>query len=422
MRPAARGLALGLLLALAGLAAAGFWRWSAEPVWRPAFIAPLHPPITGDPRFAGDSLRFADQTLRQFVPLALPGRALRLRFSNQYGDAPLHLGEVRVAWRAAPDGPDTVPGSDRALTFDGASAVIIPPGGVRVSDPVVLDPPPAPGRDLAVSLVPAQPTPTASWHWVGGRSTYRSPPGAYAAAARFPVARADRSVYFLAAVEVDAPADAALWVAFGDSITDGAWHTVDRDASWPALWGRAWAGRGGAPAGVLNAGLSGNQLLARSLSEAGLARLDRDLLDLPGVRGVVVAIGINDLGGRPVPDAQALIAGLQSLVARCRARGLRVVGSTLLPVAGSDYDRPEVEAARQQVNAWIRTGGGFDAVVDFDAVVRDPALPARFRPGWASDGLHPTDLGYRAMADAVVATLDRAGLAPLPPPGGSPAP
>ena len=147
---------------------------------------------------------------------------------------------------------------------------------------------------------------------------------------------------------------------------------------------------------------------------SGLARLQRDVLDLPAVAGVVVAIGINDLGGGPAPASAAqLIAGLTELVGRARARGLKVVGATLTPVGDSAYGRPQVEAARQQVNRWIRDSGSFDTVVDFDAVVRDPAQPAAFRPGWDSDRLHPSDVAYRAMGEALVHQLDQAGLAPV---------
>lgn len=416
----ARTRGAALLTALAGLAAglafAGLgwlgWEHLRQPNWLPAAIVPLHAPLAGDPDHDDAALRFDDLTLRMFVPLALPARALRLRLSNEFGELPLQIGEVHVAWRANASGAAIRPGSDLAVTFGGRLNAAIPPGQTLLSDAVAL--PPGAPADLAVSIYLPRPTPRASWHYVGGRSGYRSAPGRHVSAVEFPAAASDRSLYFLAAVEVDAPRGTAVWVAFGDSITDGAWHTVDADASWPALWGRAWAARGLlSPVGVLNAGVGGNRLLTAANGPSGLARFDRDVLSLPGVRGVVLLIGINDLGSGPVlGDVDRLIEGQTELIRRARSSGLKVVGATLTPVGGSAYDRPAVEAARQQFNQWIRNSGVFDAVVDFDAVVRDPARPAAFRPGWDSDKLHPSDTGYRAMADALVQQLDRAGLAP----------
>ncbi len=415
-------VSLGLLagwLILATLAVVA-WRDAGEPtpVWRTHFIAGLHPPIPGDPGHDDAALRFEGVSLRQFVPLPAPAPRWRLRLSNEYGDRPLEVGALHVAWRAAATGTALRPGSDRAVTFGGQPSVSIPPGGSAWSDPFSL--PAGAPADLAVSLYLPGPSPRASWHLVGGRSSHVSTPGRHLGEAPFPVAKVDRGLLFIAAVEAEAAPDTALWVAFGDSITDGAWHTVDTDTSYPAVWAALWRQRfPTAPVVVLNAGIGGNRLLSRNVSDAGLERLGRDALDLPGVHGLVLLIGINDLGAKPRPgepavDAQSLIAGQTELLRRARARGLKVVGATLLPIKGSFYFRPEVEAARQAFNAWVRSTPLFDAVVDFDAVVRDPADPLVIRADWTDDHLHPTDPGYRAMAEALVQVLDQAGLAPRP--------
>ena len=170
---------------------------------------------------------------------------------------------------------------------------------------------------------------------------------------------------------------------------------------------------------MLNAGLSGNRLLGLAGGPSGAARFARDVLGLSGVQGVVLSIGINDLAdaaaaGDPLAQAERLIGGLTGLAVRSRGRGLRVVAGTLLPVAGSPHDRPGIEAARQRLNRWMRQTVAFDAVVDFDALLRDPARPAAIRKAWTSDALHPNDAGYRVMARGVLEVLDAARLAGPP--------
>lgn len=416
-------------LGLAGVAAAvlgpvGSAAGAPPPLrWLPVFTAPLHAPAEDGSIHSDAALRFEDITLRQFVPLALDGQTVRLRLSNEFGDRPLEVAAVRLAWRAARTGAAIAPGSDRAVRFAGRSGLRIAAGRDGVSDAVRMPPraPTADGAlpDLAVSLYLRARSPRASWHLVGSRVGYRSTPGDHAQDEDLPVAAFDRSVFFIAAVEARVPSAATVWVAFGDSITDGNGHAPDALGSWPAQWGAAWAGRqrGGPPVGVLNAGVSGNRLLAGLQGLTGLGRFERDVLAQPGVAGVVLLIGINDLSTTRSPEAalemaDRLIAGQAQLLRRARARGLKVVGATLTPVGGSAYGRPEVDVGRQHLNRWIRDAAGFDTVVDFDAVVRDPTDPTVFRRGWSNDGLHPNDAGYRGMADAVVLALDRAGLAP----------
>lgn len=423
-RPRQRGLGRPALLAMLGTAVSltlllAALTWSdvakSRPLdWLPAFTAPLHGPLDGGPPFDDQSLRFRDVSLRQFVPLALRGNRVRLQISNQFGDAPLKLAAVHLAWRASAGGAAIRPATDRAVTFDGKASVQIPAGASLWSDAVEL--PEAAREDLSVSVHVRDATPRASWHLIGSRTSYRSVPGNHVSAADFPVAYYDRSIYFLAGVAVETRADSRLWVALGDSITDGNGHSVDQDASWPARVTAIWrAANADPPLGVLNAGVSGGRLLSGEVGPSGLQRLDRDVLDLKGVRGVTVLIGINDLAGEAQAEqmpatVQALIAAQTRLAQRAHERGLKVVGATLTPAQGGVYGRPEVEAARQQLNRWIRESDVFDAVADFDAALRDPAMPDRIRADLTRDRLHPNDAGYRVMADVVVRTLADAGL------------
>lgn len=411
-----RVLAAGILL-LALLAVSTVPARGEALAWRPAFTAPMHGPFDSGPPFDDVSLRFADVTLRQFVPLAVPGRTVRLHFSNAFGDAPLRIASTHVAWRAIGGGSAIRDGSDRPVLFGGRASLQVAAGESVWSDPVEL--PRAPRSDLAISVYLKQPTPRATWHLIGSRLAYRSTPGNHVGAPTLPVASHDRSLYFLAGVRVITRADAGVWVAFGDSITDGNGHSVDQDANWPALVTAHWRGLGSAPPiGVLNAGVSGGRLLlSGEVGPSGLQRFGRDVLDLQGVRGVVMLIGINDLASQAnaaeMPaTVSALIEAQRRLAARARARGLKVVGATLTPAQGGVYGRPEVDVARQQVNRWIRGSSVFDAVVDFDAVLRDPAQPDRIRADLTRDALHPNDAGYRVMAEAVVKTLAAAGLGP----------
>jgi lysophospholipase L1-like esterase len=232
----------------------------------------------------------------------------------------------------------------------------------------------------------------------------------------------------LNAVLVPARADQRLIVALGDSLTDGDGSTVEADRSWPSALARRLNARVAGPeVAIVNAGIAGNRLLAdgfgiAALGSSALARFDRDVLTLPGMTHVVLLQGMNDLGfpgatlgGRPLaasletPTAADLIGAYRQLIARANARGIRIIGATLTPCEGVDvpnYYTASKEATRQTVNAWIRSSGAFDGVIDFDAVLRDPGHPSRIKAGYASpDHLHPNDAGYQAMADAVDLSL-----------------
>jgi lysophospholipase L1-like esterase len=282
-----------------------------------------------------------------------------------------------------------------------------------------------PLADLAVTLyLPGDTGPPTS-HTFGLRPTYISKPGTGNVAAEVSIAEPERiteSWYWLAGVDVQARpregAPAGTLVTFGDSITDGDQSTPDRIAMWPAiLAARLQANAATRNIGVVNAGISGNRLIGDNTS--GLARLTMHALSVPGVKWMTLLEGINDITGatRPMPpgsppptplSADDLIAAYKQVIAMAHSQGVKVIGCTLTPYAGSRAYSEAGEAIRQAVNTWIRTSNAFDAVVDFDAVTRDPKQPNRLRPDADSpDDLHPGDPGYKMMADAIPLTLFR---------------
>ena len=381
--------------------------------WVATWSTAPHPPFPGAeevPDLPNQRLEFADQTLRQIVRASIGGRRVRLRLSNALGEAPLVVGAARLALRETDE--RIVPGSDRGLTFSGLPAIAVPPGAVALSDPVDLAV--APLAEVAISLYLPAPTVGATAHGLALQTGFLSPGDATGEVAP-PVAATAEAWYFLAGLDVAATGPTSVVVALGDSITDGFGATPGGYGRWTdVLAERLAADPTVGPTAVANQGIGGNRILADGAGDfafagiSALARFERDVLGQPGVSHLVVLEGINDIGmaamGGPADAvaAETLIAGLRQLAERAREHGVVILGGTLTPFEGALYFTPEGEAIRQAVNAWIRDGGAFDGVVDFDAAVRDPARPARLRPAYdPGDHLHLNDAGYRVMGEAV---------------------
>ncbi len=257
------------------------------------------------------------------------------------------------------------------------------------------------------------PTPVQTFHWEGRQTSWIAP-GDQSRAQALSGASSTTARLFLAGIEVEAAASARGVVVIGDSITDGATASLDQDQRWTDQLAARLAPRGIA---VVNAGISGGRLLRSGMGESVLARLQRDALDQPGVASVIVLIGINDISwpgtafarNQARPTLAELQAGYRALAEQARGRGVRIVGATLTPFAGAlpgtpldDYYHPDKDVLRRQLNAWLRTDSPFDAVIDLDAALRDPADPSRMAAAYDSgDHLHPGDAGNRAMAEAV---------------------
>ena len=357
-----------------------------------------------------------DATLRQVVRIGLSGPQVRLRLSNVHGSVPLAIGAVTVA-RSADNRTARIAGGAVAVRFGGLASTMIPAGAEAWSDPVEF--PVSAGADLTVSLhLPGPPMPPTGHP--GSRATTWFVHGDQTTASDLLGAQTAPRWLVLAGVEVFAP-EARAVVVFGDSITDGFGVQPDTNLRWTDhLAARLRAEPGMAQVAVLNAGIGGNRLLNDGLGPNALARLGRDVLSQPGVTHLIVLEGVNDLGtltrDAPATPEQhaALVAqateALHQIVLRARARGIMEIGGTILPFATSTIYHPpaETEGSRQAINAWIRAPGNFDAVIDFDAALRDPDDPTRLNPALDSgDGLHPSMDGYRAMAAAVPLELLR---------------
>jgi lysophospholipase L1-like esterase len=339
----------------------------------------------------------ADSTLRQVVHVSLGGKRLRIRFSNAFGTRPLTILSAQVA-RSAGGGAIEPEGSKR-LTFGGHPSVTIPTGAPMVSDPTDFEL--APLADLAVTIRVQDPTRTITGH-PGARCTSYLQRGDEVIEPALPKAARTPHWYYLCGVDVEVVDTSTAAVAvLGDSITDGRGSPTDGNGRWTDHLARRLQQSGGPAVGVLNLGLGGNRVLHDGLGPNVLARLDRDVLAQPGVRWLIVLEGINDLGTRSATASQ-LITAYDQIIVRSHARSIRVYGATILPCEGSSYFNPGLEAARQEVNAWIRSTGHFDAVIDFDAATRDPRKLASLSAAVdGGDHLHPGPEGYRIMGAAV---------------------
>ncbi|MDM0112005.1 SGNH/GDSL hydrolase family protein [Variovorax sp. J22R133] len=344
----------------------------------------------------------AQTTLRQIVRVSSGGTSVRVRLSNEFGSQPLVIGAAHVGLRSS--GAGVAVGSDRTLTFGGANSITIPAGAPALSDPVALNVPAQ--SDLAVSLYLPNASTGSTRHYFSLQTNYVSQFGDYTGMAVPPVASTVQSYFFLTAVDVLSVSGASTVAVLGDSITDGYPSAAGTNRRWTnVLTERLQAAS--SPVAVANEGISANRVLRNVTAPSALARFDRDVLAQAGIKYVIVLEGINDIGqgalssSEPVTASQ-LIAGYRLLISRAHQKGLRIFGATLPPFEGAGYYSAEGEGKRQAVNNWIRTGGEYDGVIDFDLAIRDPGRPSRLLPLYDSgDHLHPSDAGYRAMGESV---------------------
>jgi lysophospholipase L1-like esterase len=356
----------------------------------------------------------SNQTLRMNPRVSIGGDRVRVRISNAYGMRPLLVGAASLGLRD--NGPAITPQSHTRLTFGGAESATIAAGAFVISDPVAFDLPPL--ADVAVSVyLPGELTAAFAITGRYARQTnYISPPGNFADAAVMPVGRLSDEWLFLCGVDVLASRETGAVVALGDSLTDANISTLDAFCRWPdQLARRLHARRGGRPMAVMNQGLGGNRILHDIRGDSGLRRFDRDVIAQPGATHVIVMLGTNDLRNRwakPEEEvtAEQMIAGLKQLALRAQTAGIRIFGATLLPFENETFLpgawNPARERTRQAVNEWIREGGTFDAVIDFDRALRDPEHPTSMLPAYdCGDHLHPSDLGYNKMGEAIDLSL-----------------
>lgn len=376
----------------AALAALALWLGSPAEAqtpasaWVPAWTASAAPArfdlVDGVPQV------HRDQTIRQDIRLGVSARSLRLRLSNELGVAPLRVRAMTAA--IAGETP-------AAVTFSGEADVVLAPGVTLLSDAIPLSAPAFSRLTITMHVPDEAPG-------VVRRSPMRLAPGDAPVSETAPL---DYRQGFVSAVYAERETAPAVVVALGDSITEGATTTRGADADWPSLLADRL--HAACPGGfvVVNAGISGNQVVRDGRSPNVRSRLDRDVLSLPGVTHVVWIEGINDIrhDGNPMNpgrDPEEVIAAYRQVVTRLHLHGIKVFGGTLTAFGGSARYDPRSENSRQVVNAFIRTSGIFDGVVDFDAALRDPASPTDLAADTHTDDrLHPNDEGHRRMALAV---------------------
>ncbi|KWT63339.1 SGNH hydrolase [Streptomyces albus subsp. albus] len=351
---------------------------------------------------------YAGTSIRNVVHTSIGGTSARIQLSNLLGTRPLVIGHASLARAAAPGTPAAAPGSMRRLTFSGRPGVTVPAGGEVTSDPVRLTVPAA--ADLLVTTYSPAPSGPVTFHPHARQTSYLARGDRAADTTGAAYTKKVTSWRYLTGVDVRGPHTGGTVVAIGDSITDGNTSTPDANHRWPDFLAARLRTEPGAPRyGVLNQGISGNRLLtdgsrwAVSSGPSVLSRLERDVLSRAGVRAVIVEIGLNDLFKSPRQlDPEKLADGMRQIERRARARGIQVIGSTLTPFGGHRGYQAKLDSVRQALNAKIRAGQVYERYVDFDEALRDPGNPLRLRPAYDSgDHLHPSDAGYRAMAEAV---------------------
>ncbi len=345
----------------------------------------------------------ANNTLRQIVRISIGGDSLRVRFSNEFSTAAVTFQTVHIALSKGAGSIDTT--SDRALTFGGKSGVTIAGGGALTSDPIAFTV--LPRTDLAITIAYGT-SPAGITGHPGSRTTSYILTGNVVAKGDVAGAVTTDHWYNIQGIDVLAPSSAACVAILGNSITDGRGSTTNGQNRWPDVMSVSLLADSATwNVGVINTGIGGNCVLSGGLGPTGVSRFDRDILGQQGVRWVIVFEGVNDIGAvnssrAATATATSLIAAYQQFVTKAHANGSKIYGATIMPFNGNGYFNQYSEQCRSTVNQWIRTAGNFDACIDFDHVMRDPADTTRmFLPAYQNDGLHPDTVGYKLMGGSV---------------------
>ncbi|MER6088563.1 SGNH/GDSL hydrolase family protein [Streptomyces bluensis] len=363
-------------------------------------------PVGGEPGTERNGL--AGRSIRNVVHTGIGGTSARVTLSNLYGQQSLSITHASLAVAAAANNPAAAADTMRRLTFGGNPSVVIPPGRQVLSDVVRVAVPP--NTDVLVTTYSPTPSGPVTYHPQARQISYTAEGDRTEDVTGEPYTTQTLYWRYVTALDVLSNESDGTVVVIGDSLTDGVTSTVNANRRWTDVLSerlRDAAGSADVPRySVVNQGISGNQVLANGLGRpaenpSGLSRFERDVLGRTGVRAVVIDLGVNDILRNPRQvDPDTIVAGLRKLVAQAHARGLRVVGATLMPFHGHRGYRDDREAVRQAVNAQIRAGRVYDAVVDFDQALRDPYNPRRLRPDYDSgDHLHPSDKGYARMGE-----------------------
>ena len=390
------------------------WANRDDARWVGTWSASMQAPFPG-----ATPATFTGVTLRQVAHVSMGGGVVRVRFSNATGTDPVTIGAASIGLRST--GANVRAGTLRTLMFGGATSITMPPGAIALTDGVRLDVDAQ--DDVAISLYLPNRSAATTMLTLAHQTNYVSPPGDFTGAVTMTAEATNTTWYWLSGIEVLAE-DARAVVAFGDSITEGFNSTTDANARWPdVLERRLLAHRGTRHVSMLNEAISGNRVLNDVIGPNAQMRIDRDVLTQGGLAYVILLEGTNDMGFSQLPagifgpgvslanvSAAEIIAGYKQIIRRVHQAGAKIYGGTVLPFKGAFYYDAAVELKRAALNAFIRTGGWFDGVIDFDAVMRDPTHPTQMLPAYDSgDHLHPNDAGYAAMGNSINLELFAAG-------------
>ncbi|RNC65538.1 SGNH/GDSL hydrolase family protein [Proteiniphilum sp. X52] len=368
--------------------------WTGSWTAAPQLVEPGNmPPFPG----------LANNTLRQVIRVSLGGDRVRLQFSNAFGNAPVTIQSVVIAPAREDGSVDAA--TQKALRFEGNGQVVIMPESVVVSDPLAFHL--APGSRLAITIAFGE-TPEEITGHPGSRTTSFLVEGNQCASDELTGAVLTDHWYVISGLEVLASPAAGAVAVLGNSITDGRGSGTNKQNRWTDILSeRLLKDPQTSRIGVLNQGIGGNCVVRGGLGPTALDRFDRDILSQSNVRWLIILEGINDIGGISSAEeapkmAQTLIEAYSLMIDKAKAKGMKVYGATILPFGGSFYDTDFRRQARDTVNEWIRRSGRFDAVIDFDEIMRNPTDPAAILPDMHdNDFLHPNEAGYRKMGEYI---------------------